>query len=464
MTRLPDRVIGDAYASDHAWAVLTDLVEVGNRMAGQEGEREGAEVVSSALHEAGAREVEIDEFEIDGWWRGDASLSVPGRGLTREADHDVIALPGTPAGDASGPLVDVGTGTPEEFERADLEGAVAMASSRTPEDHDRWIHRMEKYVMATKAGADGFVFRNHVEGCLPPTGEIGYHERPGPIPAVGVSAELGARLARYANSGTDRGSGDGEDDPGATDDRGPEVELAVDCRNAPATSRNVEAVLGPDTHREVLVTAHVDAHDVSEGANDNGAGSAIVCEIARLLAAAEDELDTRVRCITFGAEEIGLWGAYHWVESNDLGTVECVVNVDGAGGSRDPRVGTNGFEGMEAAFEAVCADLGAPLSTSEEIMPHGDQWAFVQKGIPAVFASADTGSSGRGYGHTHADTLDKLDRRDLRALSVVFAEAVLELASEDRAVEHRSTEAIRAAIDEGYEQELKRGGRWPYDE
>jgi Zn-dependent M28 family amino/carboxypeptidase len=450
MTRLPDGVVGDAHTSQFAWNALEELVEVGNRMAGQEGEREGAQVIADAFEQAGLREVEIDEFEIPGWWRGSSRLELADPHARRyEASHEVIALPGTPAGEAEGEVVDVGYGTPEEFDAADLEGKIAMASSETPEAHGRWIHRMEKYVAAAEAGAEGFVFRNHVEGCLPPTGEVGYHNRPGPIPAVGVSAEAGKRIARYCAA----------DEASAT--------LSVECRNEETTSRNVEAVVGPDESEadgEVLVTAHVDAHDIAEGANDNGAGSVLVAEVGRLLAQVEDDLDTRVRLVTFGSEEIGLWGAYHWAESHDLDAVKAVLNVDGAGNSRNLGIGANQFDALADAFEDVTDDLGAPLSRRDTISPHGDQWAFVQEGVPAVMAYTESEESGRGWGHTHADTLDKLDVRDLRAVAVQLAEAALEVADADREIPQKSREEIRDTIDEGYVQELKRGGRWPYEE
>ncbi|WP_276299002.1 M28 family peptidase [Halorussus lipolyticus] len=448
MSRLPESVVGDAYTSQFAWETLEELVEVGNRMAGQAGEREGAEVVADAFEEAGLREVEIDEFEIPGWWRGSSRLELADpHARTYDASHEVIALPGTPAGDAEGEVVDVGCGTPEEFADADLAGKIAMASSETPEGHGRWIHRMEKYVSAAEAGAEAFIFRNHVEGCLPPTGEIGYHNRPGPIPAVGVSAEVGKRIARYCAA----------DEASAA--------LSVECRNEETSSRNAEAVVGPDdAEREVLVTAHVDAHDISEGANDNGAGSVLVAEVGRLLAQVEDDLDTRVRLVTFGSEEIGLWGAYHWAETNDLDSVKAVVNVDGAGNSRNLGVMANEFDALAEVFADVTDGLGAPLSRRDTISPHGDQWAFVQEGVPAVMAYTESDESGRGWGHTHADTLDKLDVRDLRAVAVQLAESVLAVADDGREIPHKSREEIRDTIDEGYVQELKRGGRWPYDE
>jgi Iap family predicted aminopeptidase len=96
---------------------------------------------------------------------------------------------------------------------------------------------MEKYANVYERGAAGFVFRND-EGCLPPTGEIGYHSRPGPIPAVGVSLEVGENLHRRC----DRGS--------------VSVEMSVDCTNEPTTSRNVEGVLGPPDGDEIELGTH----------------------------------------------------------------------------------------------------------------------------------------------------------------------------------------------------------------
>lgn len=439
MSRLPAAVVGDAYASTFAWETLAELVDVGNRMAGQEGEAEGARILADAFEAADLREVRIEEFSIPGWWRGDSSLTVAGD-RSYDAEHEILALPGAPSGSVEAPIVDAGYGSLEEFEQIDVERAIAMVSSESPPDADRWLHRMEKYAAAADAGAVGFVFHNHVEGCLPPTGEVGYHDRPGPIPAVGVSKEVGERLRRLD---------------------APTAALDVDCRNGPAESRNVEAIVGPDTERELLLTAHVDAHDISEGASDNAAGCAIVAEIGRLLAGVD--LETRVRLIAFGSEEIGLHGATHWASTHDLERVDCVINVDGTGTSRTLRVGTNGFTGLERTFEEVIDGMGAPIETDGTVSPHGDQWAFVQEGVPAAIAGTTSEGAGRGWGHTHADTLDKLDVRDLRAIAIQLAAVVVEAANGDRRFERRSCAEVRDALSAGYERELKRGGRWPYD-
>ncbi len=446
MIRLPDETVGDAYRSTYHFDVLEDLVDIGTRMAGQQGEVEGAERVAEAYRDVGLRNVDIEEFEIPGWWRGSSTLATTGSHDSRfTADHEVIALPGSPSGTATAELFDVGYGRPEEFEDADLEGKIAMASSATPDDHGRWIHRMEKYSYAVDAGAAGFVFRNHIEGCLPPTGEVGYNNRPGPIPAIGVSKEVGATLERYAEDGVT-------------------VDLDVDCRNEPTTSRNVSGELGPDTDEAVLLTAHVDAHDIAPGANDNGAGTVLVVEIARLLSQIEDELDIRVRCVVFGSEEIGLRGAYHLADTVDLKTVKAVLNIDGAGRDRRLSVRTNEFDALRNLFEEVSDELRIPVNTDATVSPHGDQWAFVQEGVPGVMlSSTNPDKSGRGWGHTHADTLDKIDIRDLRNHAISVGTAVCAAAEADREIPSRSAEQTRDLLDEGYKQELRVGGRWPYE-
>jgi Zn-dependent M28 family amino/carboxypeptidase len=338
--------------------------------------------------------------------------------------------------------VDLGYGLPEDIDD-EVEGKIAMVRSDTPDDYGRWVHRMEKYGAVVDAGAVGFIFGNHIEGCLPPTGEVGYQNRPAPIPAVGVSGEVAAELRRFVGASTS-------------------VELSVDCRNEPATSRNVHAELGPDTEQRVLVSAHIDAHDISQGAIDNGVGSALVVELGRLLAGAVDRLETRVEFVTFGSEEIGLYGSRHYAHTRDCSTVKAVLNLDTVGMSRTPHVRAYD-RAMLPPIAAAADDLDVPLSSLDRIDAATDAWPFVVQGVPAVTAGSEKTEAGRGWGHTHGDTLDKIDPRNLRDLAAVFASAVVELADADLALDHRSPETVREQLDEGCVNELHAGGRWPYE-
>lgn len=449
MTELPNDVVGDAYRSTTGWDLIADLEDLDDRMPGHEGEREGAELVAEAFEAVGVDDVTLDPFPIPAWWRGDASLSVThgDRATTFGRSHELVELPGTPAGEVSGELVDMGHGLPEDFEGEDLSGDVVMASSLTPDDYGRWVHRSEKYHYAIDAGAAGFVFYNHIEGALPPTGNIGGVNGPGPIPAIGASKEVGARLQRYCADGT------------------VEADLSVDAEVGRGTSHNVEATVGPDTDEEVLFTAHVDGHDVGTAANDNGFGTAMVVEVGKILAQVADELETKVRLVVFGAEETGLYGSYYWSHTHDLDDVKCILNVDGAGYSRNLEIHDHGFSGIADAFEAVSEEYEVPVHTESQVRPNSDHWPFVQRGVAGAQGRSSSGESGRGWGHTHGDTMDKLDVRDLRDMSILCAAGVARLAREDVATPHVDEDEIRqACLDDNFDVGLKATGAWPWTE
>ncbi|MFC7166463.1 M28 family metallopeptidase [Halospeciosus flavus] len=435
--------IGSTFTSDTGWGHLETLVDVGDRMAGTEGERRAAEATRDALATY-ARDAHLDEFEIQGWERGDSELRAAGE--TFEHRDEVIALPRSPAGEVSGDLVDLGYGLPRDFEGADLEGKVVMVDASVPDWFDRRLHRREKYYYAVEAGAAAFVYRNHVEGYLPATGSVGNEESPiGDIPAVGVAKEVGARLARRAE--------------------GEAVTVAVEADvYDDATSQNVHAELGPDTDAEVLVTSHVDGHDISEGAMDNGAGTAMLVELARTLAAREDELDTRVHFLAYGSEEVGLVGSGYDAANRDLDTVKAVLNLDGVVRGRTLKCYTHGFDALDAAVDEVSAAFDHPISTTPEQGPHSDHWEYVKWGVPGYHVTSESGSEGRGWGHTHADTLDKLETRDFREQSILLTDLAVRLADEGFSAAHAAPEDIAAALEaENKAEGMKITGDWPYD-
>jgi Zn-dependent M28 family amino/carboxypeptidase len=449
MTRLPTSVVGETYRSTVGWDLLAELEDLNNRMPGQEGERIGATLVADAFEEVGLDEVTLDEFPIPGWWRGDATLAVQHgeRETVFRRSHELVELPGTPEGTVSGRLVDMGYGLPEDFEDVDLDGCIVMASSLTPDEYGRWVHRSEKYHYAAESGAVGFVFYNHISGSLPPTGDVGVTNDPGPIPAVGASKEVGKRLQRYCADGT------------------VEVDLSVECENSPSSSQNIEAVVGPETDQEVLFTAHVDGHDVGTAANDNGFGTAMVVEVGRILAQVAADLETRVRLVVFGAEETGLYGSYYWSHTHDLESVKCVVNMDGAGYSRNLEIHTHGFDEIGAAFADVESEFNIPIEIVDGLRPHSDHWPFVQQGVAGVQGRSSATDSGRGWGHTHGDTLDKLDIRDLRDLSILCAAGVARLAEAETDVSHVDpTDVKQDAIDQRFDVGMKATGTWPWGE
>lgn len=433
--------VAEVVTGDVGWRHLERLADVGSRMAGSEGERLGAEETRDAFREAGARDARLETFPLQGWSRGSSALAHVESGER----VDCIALPRSPDTSVAGDLVDVGHGLPEDFASVDVEDRVVVAATNTPAYCDRAVHRREKYRLAVDGGAAGFVFRNHVEGCLAPTGSVGTADSPiGSVPAVGVSKEAGDRLRRRF--------------------RGERVRLSVEADIGDARSQNVHASVGPPSDERVLFTTHVDAHDIGEGAMDNGAGTAMLVELANALEEREGDLETRIEFVAFGAEEVGLVGAKHYAGEVDVENVAAIVNLDGVVRGRTLTFFTHEFDVLEEAVRGAAATFDHPVRVVPRAGPPGDQWPFVRRGIPGYFVASERAAEGRGWGHTAADTLDKLDSRNLREQALVLTELAVALADEQLALEPRT---LRKAVEPfertGHVAELQAADEWPYE-
>jgi Zn-dependent M28 family amino/carboxypeptidase len=101
-----------------------------------------------------------------------------------------------------------------------------------------------------------------------------------------------------------------------------------------------------------------------------------------------------------------------------------------------------------------------PIHVEEEPHPFSDQWPFVRAGIPALQLHSDSGERGRGWGHTHADTRDKVDDRNIREHAMLAALLVDELAAVEvpRLDERSLSEAFREAA---FETGMRAAGLWP---
>ena len=431
------RALGRAWRDGAPWELLTTLAELGNRLGGHPGEAAAAAHVAEALEGAGVRDVTTARFPVQRWDRGEARLATV---EPVERGFRALALPYSPPGEVEAPLVDVGHGTPEEIEAADLEGAVALVSTTTPRSYGRFVHRMESYGHAHDAGAVGFVFHNHVPGQLPPTGSVRF-DREGELPAVGVSHETGEWLVDYAA-------------------REARVELDVDARTADGESVNVHGVLGPDAGPEVVVLAHHDAHDVAEGALDNGCGVAVLLGAARVLAGLD--LDARVRLASVGAEETGLLGSEALAAALDLDDVAAAVNLDGVGRFRDLKLFSHGADAMVERAEALAAATDHPVVVETEPHPYSDHWPFLRRGVPAVQVQADSGERGRGWGHTEADTREKVDPRNLRSHAMLVALLVRDLAGREPPRQDPGA-LVQHLREAGLEAGMRAADIWPDD-
>jgi Zn-dependent M28 family amino/carboxypeptidase len=445
-----ERLLGRAWTDPFPERFLAALTDVEDRTVGGHGERRAASLVQEALAEVGVPVVE-STFDVRRWTHSRTTLRAGTGGDTRP--FEAVALPYSPPAEFRAPLVDAGHGTPEEIDDAGVSGAVVIAEQGG--GGDRHVHRMEKFGHAATGGAAAFVLVNDTPGGLPVTGTLRFGDIAA-IPGVGVSKETGERLRRYA-----RGGG--------------EVSLRVEAGTEPAEGRNVLGWLGAEAPAPgavedcVVVLAHYDAHDLGEGALDNGCGVAVALGAARLLAenGFEPSVPVCVACVT--GEETGLLGSEALADRFDPDAVRAVINVDGAGRARNLKTYTHGAADLEALVEAVLGEADQPFGLERRPHPYSDHWPFLRAGVPSLQLHAEPadptapwGPRGRPVVHTRADTLDKVEFRDVREHAGLTALLVRALVG-TRPERVEPTDLAGKLREAGAEAGMRAADVWPTD-
>ncbi len=444
------QMVGDIYTSQEVMENLTVLCdEYGARFAGTPEEYEAANFIASCFKRYGLENVELEAYPYAGWTRGASTLEVI------EPLHRTlpcISLPYCPSGDVTTELVSVGYGSPAEY--ADLgDSAVnklVMAQSASPPDLGRWVHRKEKFERAVLAGASGFIFVSEHPGVGPETGSL-QNNREAPVPGISVCKEDGEFLKRLLA----RGAGHVK------------LKLKTTDINEPRTSWNVVADLpGHEKSEEMIILGcHYDGHDISQGAHDPASGMVSVMEAARVLSAyAADSLKRTIRFIAFGTEEIGLTGAFRYVDTHalELNNIRFMLNMDAAGGAGRKGIVLHCWDALEPFFNDAREQMQADMPVGQKVHSYSDHFPFFLKGVPSChMGDPETPSAGRGFGHTAYDTLDKVKIENLRAASAVGARVALRCSkAEDFPAKRRGPEAVQKIVDtdpglEGYRISLK---------
>ncbi|MFA9275341.1 MAG: M28 family peptidase [Candidatus Aquirickettsiella gammari] len=84
-----------------------------------------------------------------------------------------------------------------------------------------------------------------------------------------------------------------------------------------------------------IVGAHFDGIGFGEAANDNGSGTALVMELARIFSAPEIETDKSIRFVLWNNEETGLNGAYAYVAQRK--NLQGIESPKGSGNYPEPK-------------------------------------------------------------------------------------------------------------------------------
>ncbi|MGZ2411547.1 carboxypeptidase Q [Sphingomonas sp. F9_3S_D5_B_2] len=269
------------------------------------------------------------------------------------------------------------------------------------------------------------------------------------LPAVEIAAEDYRRLARIAKV-----------------DQAPILEIRSDVRyvDDDREGHNIIAdIPGTDPRAGyVMAGAHFDSWVAGDGASDNGAGSVVVMEAARILRQLGSRPKRTIRFALWEGEEQGLFGSLAYVDRHIA--------------HRPFTIGENGFENYmkwRTAFPVTpLADYnslkayfnidngsgklrGIYSEGNSEAVPLLKTWLapFDSMGASAVVAGPTTGTDhehfnevavpgyqfiqdpldyGSRVHHSDIDTLDHMKAADLKQASVVLAGVLLAAANSDK--------------------------------
>lgn len=450
ITSIDKQLIAEAWTSPDMYPNLETLVDFGSRFAGSPSEAQARDFVQQKFHEYGLKQLHLAPFDYLGWYRGTCALNIVTPAQRSIDSFSLVYSPSTPAGGLRAAVVDVGMGTEKEYaaKKDKLAGKIVMCSSANPEE-GRQPHRREKYGRAVEAGAIGFIYTRHLPGGLPETGSL-RPGRLGEIPAVAISYESGFALKRLIDKG--------------------ETIVTLDVQNDshPTTAYHVIGDVPGQTNEVILVGAHYDGHDIAQGAMDDGTGTCMVLELARLFGPLRGQLKRTIRFMSIACEELGVLGSTKYVENNrgKLNDIALMINLDGAVGNGSKGFSTSGLDDVESILRKIAKETRYPLKLTEKVVTASDNFPFFMEGIPAIMmiAREDNRALGRGFGHTAMDTLDKVNERDMKECAMVATRVLLRLAEGDKPIGRKRTpDEIKAIlVSQDLEQPLKAQDKWPF--
>ena len=404
------RLIGEATSSSFAWERLAELGDTfGHRLSGSDNLDAAIKWAAEQMRRDGL-EVRLDPVKVPHWVRGAESLEIVG---PRPQPLVMLGLGnsvGTPPSGVEGELLIVHSFQELEAAGARARGRIVLFNVPFATYSETVVYRSDGPSRAATKGAVAALVRAVGPAGLrtPHTGALRYVEGQPQIPAAAVSTEDADRLQRMHNRGTPL-----------------RLRLRMQAKFLPdADSFNVIGELrGRELPEEiVVVSGHFDSWDVGTGSTDDGGGCVVSWEALRLMKKLGLRPRRTVRVVLFTNEENGLRGGFDYRDRYRNELAKHVLMFESDSGVFKPT--GFGFTGTEAARRTIqeIASLleGIGASTISANGGGADIGPSVQAAnIPAM--SLDVEGNYFLLHHTPADTVDKIDPKDMSKASAAIA-------------------------------------------
>jgi len=285
------------------------------------------------------------------------------------------------------------------------------------------------------------------------------------VPGIEIAAEDYRRLARLAKRGEVR----------------VEFDSRVHYEDADHNAYNVFAdIPGREAKAGfVMAGAHLDSWVAADGAADNGAGSAVVMEAARILASLNVQPKRTIRFALWSGEEQGLLGSAAYIEKHlahrppakdpeiaalgpyfasdnnfpitplpEFSELAGYFNIDNGSG-KIRGIHTEGNFGVVTVLRDWLAPFASLGASAVVASPTGgtDHVLMSRLGLPAFQFIQDPLDYESRVHHTNLDTFDHLRADDLRQAAVILATLLLDAANNDAPLPRRTLPTSPAVTD-----------------
>jgi carboxypeptidase Q len=402
-----NRIIAAALSDSSAYNRLTELVDrFGHRFSGSSNLERALDWILDEMERDGLDNVRGEPVMVPHWVRGNESATLL---EPRSKQLHMLGLGGSIGTPPEGIIAEVLVieSFDELSERAaEAEGKIVLFNTPWMGYGPTVQYRGRGAVAAAEAGAVASLIRSVTPYSMdtPHTGAMGYSDDVRRIPHAAITAEDAGMLQRMQERGERI-----------------VVRLQMEAETLPdVESRNVMAeIVGYEMPEEVIVMGgHIDSWDVGQGAMDDGGGCVAAWAAVKLLQRLGLRPRRTVRVVMWTNEENGLRGGNAYRDAHRAELENHVLAIESDAGVFEPK--GFGFSGSDAAFDLV-SQIGAllePINAGQISRGGGgaDIGPIMREGVPGMGLNVD-GSKYFWYHHSNADTIDKLDPREV-ALSV----------------------------------------------
>lgn len=393
------------------WQQLASFVDkFGPRMAGSEVLESAIDYVLNKSITIGLENVHGEPVNIPHWVRGheSATLLEP-----RYKDIAMLGLGysvGTPPEGITAEAIVVNNFAELERRKDEVPGKIVVYNQKYVSYGETVKYRSAGATRASMYGAVAALIRSVTPYSLytPHTGMQTYGKGVKKIPVACITAEDATFLKRLSNRGESI-----------------KINLKMEARNLPSTvSRNVVAeIVGSESpEKVVVVSGHIDSWDVGQGAMDDGGGAFISWNALQILKQLNYRPRRTIRMIMWTAEEVGIIGAQHYIQSHkaEEGNLQFVLESD-MGTFTPLGLEFTGTAQVKCILQRIM-NLLAPMKEMNLRSPSAgpDIEGWVNAGVPggSLWTQNDKYFY---YHHSNADTMLVEDPKALDMGTAVFA-------------------------------------------